>query len=89
MLRELNERSSNGITVWLLWNDDAKNDPTKPEFQVKVMDVSDGDLFTIHADTFAQAREAYYHPFAMRNYALKTGRLKAIEDGRIRPRRAT
>ena len=78
MLRELTERGSNGITVWLLWNDSPDFSRDGYQFQVKVQDVKGEDLITIYCDTFEQAREAFHHPFAIRNSYLKSGRIETV-----------
>ena len=77
MLKEINGRESDGISVTLLWEDSTKTNPTKPEFEVRVVDSKRGEDFAIQCDTFPQAKSAYYHPFAVANSALKSGRIAA------------
>jgi hypothetical protein len=77
MLRELNERNNGGIIVRLLWDDDAKNNPKLSEFQVRVFDSNGNRKMVFRLDNFNDAREAYFHPFASRNLALKTGKVAA------------
>lgn len=74
-LREIDTRDSDGISVALLWDDSAKNDSSKHEFQVKVCDLRDEKLFTLLADNFSDAREAFYHPYGVANFYLKSGRM--------------
>jgi len=77
MLRELDSRENDRITVRLLWNDSAKIDPTVSEFQVKVIDAKEGERFSISLDTFNAAREAYFHPYGVRDSLLKSGKVAA------------
>jgi hypothetical protein len=77
MLRELNQRSNGGITVSLLWDDSAKINPKVSEFQVRVSDDNGNRKFVFRLDNFEDAKEAYFHPYASRNLALKTGKIAA------------
>jgi hypothetical protein len=77
MLRELNERTNAGITVRLLWDDRGKVNPLISEFSVLVFDANGTQTMVFRLDNFDDAREAYYHPFASRNLALKAGKIAA------------
>lgn len=77
MFRQLDSRENDGITVSLYWNDSAKDRPEEAEFQVEVFDVKDTQYFTLSIDTFENAREAYFHPFAVANRYLKSGKIAA------------
>lgn len=77
MSRELTSRFNAGITVSLLWDDSAKVDPTIPEFQVEVFDAKNDNHFVLALDTFQDAREAYFHPFATASRYLKSGKITA------------
>ena len=77
MLRELTERSNGGITVRLLWDDSAASDGHSAEFQVHVFEGDEPANFVFMLDSFEEAREAYFHPYASRNLALKKGKITA------------
>lgn len=77
MLKEINQRESDGVTVTFFWNDSAKNNPSVPEFKIVVIDAKCEENFTLDADTFEDAKECYYHPFASASRVLKTGKVSA------------
>jgi hypothetical protein len=72
--KELLSRESDGVKVGLFWNSDSKNNPAEPSLIVDVL-ARGLPSFTIACETLDEAREAYAHPYASLNRALKSGRV--------------
>jgi hypothetical protein len=77
MLKELRTRENDGIRVVLSYDDSSKERPEIPPLVVSVTDVKRSRDFRIACDTVDEANEAFYHPFATANRALKTGKVAA------------
>jgi hypothetical protein len=58
LVRELGHRSSRGVDVRLLWNEDDGR------VSVAVHDATTGDHFTVHALSCDDALDVFGHPFA-------------------------
>jgi len=69
MLKELDTREADGISVGLFWNTDSKHDDAIAPMLVAVEDRKTGQSFTIECDTGNEGLHAFYHPFAARETA--------------------
>jgi hypothetical protein len=58
LYRELDHRTSDGIDVWLLWNQAAD------QVVVAVFDAKSGEAFEIPVRDGERARDVFHHPFA-------------------------
>jgi hypothetical protein len=76
MLKELDMREADGISVVLLWDTQSVHDDSITPLLVRVEDRKTSTSFEIACDTGAEGLHAFHHPYAARDTAA-TGKVAA------------
>ena len=74
-LRELDARSSDGISVRLLWEE------TTGQVLVDVSDAKTGDAFVVEVREGGRALDVFHHPYAYAAWARGGSRGSAVPAG--------